>query len=336
VDLDRFNGSDLASVAYSVFSLKATAGSQVKQGQTGPAATIGIVRTNFTSQVALQVAGLPAGATATFNTSPTTLTSATMHVSTSAPSTPTGTYPLTITGVGDGLTRTTKVNLVVADGMPPTVNVPFTAILSGATMARRARSSGSAGRRVTERDRLYRLQRSVGAGGWVQIGVPNPAAGSVDQSFAYGYAYRQRGAATDRPRERERLHRGPVGRDADEPAGRTHDALHGHVATARTRRLRPAAAGSIDREGRAVGVHVTGSSIGWVAARGPDRGSAKVYIDGVYSATVNLYSTSRHSRVVVFARNWSTTQTRKITIQVVGTAGHSRVDVDAFLRLAIE
>jgi hypothetical protein len=30
------------------------------------------------------------------------------------------------------------------------------------------------------------------------------------------------------------------------------------------------------------------------------------------------------------------TRARKITIQVIGTAGHSRIDIDAFVKLAIE
>ncbi len=94
VDLDRFNGTNLLSQAYSVFSLTAKPGSQVKQGQTGAAATVGIARTNFQSEVALDVSGLPAGASATFVDSPTTDTAATMHVTTDAGSTPTGVLPV--------------------------------------------------------------------------------------------------------------------------------------------------------------------------------------------------------------------------------------------------
>src|SRR4029077_11256633 len=66
VDLDRFNGTDLAPQAYSIFNLAATIPSgSVKQGGSS-AGNVAIVRTNFLSEVALDVAGLPAGATATF------------------------------------------------------------------------------------------------------------------------------------------------------------------------------------------------------------------------------------------------------------------------------
>ena len=77
----------------------------------------------------------------------------------------------------------------------------------------------------------------------------------------------------------------------------------------------------------------TGSSVAWVTTRGTTRGKAKVYVDGVYAATVNLWASSGHSRSIVFARNWSTSGAHTIRIVVVGTAGHPRVDIDAFVRL---
>jgi hypothetical protein len=66
----------------------------------------------FTGQVTLSVSGLPTGASGSFAPNPATASS-TLSVTTSA-STPTGTYPLTITGVSGGLTHTTTVTLTVA------------------------------------------------------------------------------------------------------------------------------------------------------------------------------------------------------------------------------
>src|SRR5207245_2385595 len=57
------------------------------------------------------VSGLPSGATGSFTPNPATASS-TLSVSTS-PSTPTGAYTLTITGVSGSLTHTTTVRLVV-------------------------------------------------------------------------------------------------------------------------------------------------------------------------------------------------------------------------------
>ena len=58
-------------------------------------------------------------------------------------------------------------------------------------------------------------------------------------------------------------------------------------------------------------------------------------VDGAAATTVNLRSSIGRSRSIVFARNWLTNGTHTITIVVVGTAGHPRVDIDAFVRLSI-
>jgi hypothetical protein len=71
--------------------------------------------------------------------------------------------------------------------------------------------------------------------------------------------------------------------------------------------------------------------LAWIAPVGPTRGSAKVYVNGSLVATVSLYSASTSARQVVFAKSWSTSASRTVVIKVVGTAGHSRVDIDALV-----
>ena len=73
----------------------------------------------------------------------------------------------------------------------------------------------------------------------------------------------------------------------------------------------------------------------WVSGMGPTRGSAKVYLDGVYVKTVSLWASANTSRNVVFGRNWGTMGSHTLRIVVAGTSGHSRVDVDAFVRLTL-
>ena len=68
-----------------------------------------------------------------------------------------------------------------------------------------------------------------------------------------------------------------------------------------------------------------------VAPRGTSRGEAKVYVDGVYDSTISLHRASAQSQVVVFARSWPTKAAHTVKLVVVGTAGHPRVDVDAFV-----
>jgi N,N-dimethylformamidase beta subunit-like protein len=94
------------------FTLSASPSSQtvLQGGSTSYGVTIG--RTGgFAGLVSLSVTGLPAGANGTFTPNPATASS-TLSV-TMDTSTPTGTYPLTITGVSGTLTHTATVSLIV-------------------------------------------------------------------------------------------------------------------------------------------------------------------------------------------------------------------------------
>jgi hypothetical protein len=337
VDLDRYNGTDLTPVAFSAFKLAAaTSSGPVKQGQSSDA-SVSILRTNFTSSVALTVSGLPAGTTASFNANPTTDTSASLTVTTPADpaATPVGSYPLTISGVSGGITRTTKLTLVVADGIAPTLTAPRTSLIANRILA-----STSVPVRVawTAADpsgvASAALQRSLSGGSWTGVPLATTAATSADSSLPIGASTGYQVRATDRLANTSDWLAGPLVKAS--VVQQTSSAItwsgtwHGAASTA-------ASGGSV-RYATTAGAWAkytfTGSSVAWVTSRGTTRGKAKVYIDGVYAATVNLWSSSGRSRSIVFARSWSTSGAHSIRIVVVGTAGHPRVDIDAFVRLA--
>jgi hypothetical protein len=73
----------------------------------------------------------------------------------------------------------------------------------------------------------------------------------------------------------------------------------------------------------------TGRAIAWVAPTGPHEGRARVWIDGVATATVDLRSRSSRTRRIVFASASLTPGTHRITIRVL----QGQVDVDALLVL---
>ena len=75
----------------------------------------------------------------------------------------------------------------------------------------------------------------------------------------------------------------------------------------------------------------TGRSAAWIGRTGPNRGVATVYVNGINVATVNLNTPAYGNQRVVWARNWSTSAARTVTIRVAGTSGHPLVDVDAFV-----
>jgi virginiamycin B lyase len=85
--------------------------------------------------------------------------------------------------------------------------------------------------------------------------------------------------------------------------------------------------------GNSATVKFTGNLIQFVSERGSTRGSFKVYVNGVLKATVSNYITAppNQNAVIVWQESFASVATRILKIVVVGTSGHPRVDVDAFV-----
>jgi hypothetical protein len=75
----------------------------------------------------------------------------------------------------------------------------------------------------------------------------------------------------------------------------------------------------------------TGRSFAWVGLTSPTRGKARVYVDGVLRATVDLYSAATVKQRILWSVNYATSAARTVRIQVLGTAGRPRVEVDGFI-----
>ncbi|MDP9352063.1 MAG: D-alanyl-D-alanine carboxypeptidase [Chloroflexota bacterium] len=98
--------------------------------------------------------------------------------------------------------------------------------------------------------------------------------------------------------------------------------------------------GGFVRHASAAGVKAafsfTNSSVSWVAPKGPSRGKARVYLDGVYAATVDLYASTYQAQQVIFTRTGLEASKRHtLEIRVLGTrnpnSSGTRIDVDAFV-----
>jgi len=310
----------------------------VKQG-VGTSYAVTISRTNFSSAVDLSVAGLPAGATGSFSPDPTTGTSSTLAVTTSKTGTitPAGTYPLTITGVGGGLTRTTLATLVVTDGIAPTVVAPKYSLfhptqLGTAAIPVRSAWSASDASGVAS----YQLQRQVDSGAWAAVSLPSATTKSIDQSLTLGSRYRYRVMATD-----------GNGNASGWVYGRTVLPIMNQETTSAvaytgswTALSTTYASGGTLKYATAAGASATftfsGSSVVWVGYLGPSRGSANVYVDGVFKATINLYSLTYASKRIAYAYNWGSNGAHTLKVVVVGTVGHPRIDVDGFATLFLQ
>ena len=65
--------------------------------------------------------------------------------------------------------------------------------------------------------------------------------------------------------------------------------------------------------------------------RSSTHGGVKVYLDGVYKGTVKTYSSTVKRRQIVWVSSALSNGSHKLKLVVVGTSGHPRVDVDAFV-----
>jgi hypothetical protein len=81
--------------------------------------------------------------------------------------------------------------------------------------------------------------------------------------------------------------------------------------------------------GASVSYTTTARSLSFVTTRGPGRGTAKIYVDGVLAATVALNASTTTYRYVAFRRYWSSIGTHTIKVVSVGTPV-PRIDIDAF------
>jgi hypothetical protein len=75
---------------------------------------------------------------------------------------------------------------------------------------------------------------------------------------------------------------------------------------------------------------VTGRGIALVTSLAATRGKLKVYIDGTYAGTIDLYRTTASHRTIGFSRMFASSGTHTIKLVGMGTTGRPRVDVDAF------
>jgi beta-N-acetylhexosaminidase len=247
-----------------------------------------------------------------------------------------GTIPLATLQASYGRIRALKATLPAptADTTSPTVKAPLSGFYAGSTLGSTTapvRTSWSA----TDPCGIsaYTLERRVTGGSWFVQSLSSPTSTSVSQALLRGTTYQFVVKAADGAGNTGGWSYGP----AIEPLLTQQFATTVSYGGAWTVGFSSGYSGGSTRYATAAGAWAswtfTGSSVGWVAAVGPGRGSAKVYVDGIYERTVSLYASTTALRRVAYALTWGSQGTHTIRIVVLGTAGHPRVDVDAFVRL---
>ncbi len=178
----------------------------------------------------------------------------------------------------------------------------------------------------------YDLEQRIDGGGWTAL-TTNTRARSVTLPLNFGHTYDVRVRATDGS--------GNVGvwvqgapillSGFSERSARI--AYRGNWRDARSASFQ----GGADRYATTSTARATfrfvGRSVEWVSAIGPTRGTARIFVDGIYVGTVNLHAVKSGARRIVWSRSWSSAGTHTVVIRVGATSGHPRTDLDTLVVL---
>jgi Zn-dependent metalloprotease len=241
-----------------------------------------------------------------------------------------GAYPILVTATGSGDPHYVAATLVIDAAAPSAVvaNVrfaPMTSVTtSGVIPLNVTWSASDAGSGVASAE----LDHSPNGSGWSAIYGPGVPASPTQYS------------ATSGPHQFQVIATDAVGNDATSPALAT--VLSAYQETAPTykggwKTFNSATAWGKTRFSKNRGASATfafnGTDVVWIAQRGPKRGVATVFIDGVMTH-VDLYASTLSERRIVFVAANLAAGPHTIKIVVRHTSGRPRVDVDGFFVLS--
>jgi hypothetical protein len=178
----------------------------------------------------------------------------------------------------------------------------------------------------------YTLYESKDGGAYTKIA--SPATASITEKLGAGHTYQFRVTATDKAGNTSAAKAGAVYRltlyqenasAIKYSAGWTRQALTG------------ANGGDVDyatAAGKTATLTFTGVQVAWMSTEGPTRGSATVKLDSGTAATISTNTSSPETAEIVDVVTAAAGGSHKLVLTVLGTSGHPRVDVDAFVVLA--
>ena len=243
----------------------------------------------------------------------------------------------TITATVNGISGSVRLN-VRADTSPPSALPPLVQIVTGTTLGTTVpvNVGWDAGRDTGLGVAGYQLQQNINGKGWKVY--PSGSAlnrhAAPDPGLVRNANYRFSVRAADGAGNLSGWASGPSFRTV--VLSEASSSLR--FSSGWTRTSSPSYDGHAAKSARIAGASVTysfvGSGFGWVSAKSPVRGLARVYVDGSLAAIVSTYAKDSIARRIVFAESWPGMGRHTIRIVVLGTPGHPRVDVDAFIVLA--
>ncbi len=228
-----------------------------------------------------------------------------------------------------------STSTTASDTTAPRVRAPFQAILTSSTLGTTlvpVRLSWSA----TDADgsvSAYQLQQQVNSDSYTGVSLLTQTSTRVTHNLRPGYSYRYRVRAVDDSGNWSAWIYGP--RFYVRAAQETDTSVK--LGGAWYRQAQSSAYGGYLRHSSSSSASLRmafrGRNIAWIAPRGPSRGQARIYVDGTYVKTIDLYSASARSRQVVYSRRWSWLGDHVLEVRVVATAGRPRMDMDAVIVL---
>ncbi|HEY6057230.1 MAG TPA: phosphodiester glycosidase family protein [Candidatus Limnocylindrales bacterium] len=224
---------------------------------------------------------------------------------------------------------------VLADTTPPTVPAPTVAFPSDGRLTSTVPITvrWDAGQDVGSGLAGYQLQTSTGGGAWADVPLASAGTRTVALRLLRDTTYEFQARALD------------VAGNASAwmPSGAFHVLVlpetagsisyHGHWDKLRSVNYDGGVARSTAVAGAWARMGFTSSAVAWVVARRPDRGTARVLVDGEDAGTVSLAAAKPRSGVMLVTRSWPTAGRHTLEIRNLGTKGRPRIDIDGYIIL---
>ncbi|MEW5852309.1 MAG: fibronectin type III domain-containing protein [Myxococcota bacterium] len=183
----------------------------------------------------------------------------------------------------------------------------------------------------------YELQEKKNAGSFSRVRLAASTDTEVTRYLSAGNTYQHQVRGTDAELNQSVFTTGPVFQVL---TFQENSASISYVGVWTTANLSGSFGGKVrhaSSAGASATLSFTGSSVAWVSTLGPDRGLARVYLDGVLVGTVDTYSPSTLKRRIAFTANVNPLVPHTLEVRVLGTRNAAstsdRVDLDAFLVL---
>ena len=305
------------------------------QGEAGGPArlAIGVSRsTTFFDRVDLTTSGLPSGFTASFDHPSLlgfTAVASTLVIGIPA-GTHTGTYQFTVTGTEHDHSRSVAASVVVTNDNPTATAPVITAYprSSLGTTSLQARVSWAAATDPSSPIGGYEIQASIDGGPWGATTAVGSAAGAILAGQSIGHTYRYQLRARDTVGNWSPWVAGPSVRNG---LVQNVSSAVGYVGRWTRLYYSNASGGSVTyatARGASARTTFFGRAVAIVGAVGPARGSARIYVDGVYRGAVSFRFSLNRSRRVVYTVALTSLRAHTIQMRLVG---NGRVDLDTFV-----